>query len=117
MGFSYAYLGLKNKEDGIYLVYATCTGADQGKAEIENIITKIPGVTIYVRVKITSGAKCKFSYSLDGQRFVEVKGEFQAETGRWIGAKLGIFCTRETQTNDSGYADFDWFRVEKVSNE
>jgi beta-xylosidase len=117
MGFSYAYLGLKNKEDGIYLVYATCTGADQGKAEIENIITKIPGVTIYVRVKITSGAKCKFSYSLDGQRFVEVKGEFQAETGRWIGAKLGIFCTGETQTNDSGYADFDWFRVEKVSNE
>jgi beta-xylosidase len=117
MGFSYAYLGLKSKDDGIYLVYGKCTGADQGKDEIENIITKTAGSTIYVRVKIASAAKCKFSYSLDGQRFAEVKEEFQAETGRWIGAKLGIFCTRETQINDSGYADFDWFRVERASNE
>lgn len=28
-----------------------------------------------------------------------------------LGAKVGIFCTRETEINDSGYADFDWFRV------
>ncbi len=32
----------------------------------------------------------------------------------WIGAKTGIFCTRTSQTNDSGYADLDWFRVESV---
>ncbi|WP_374758071.1 hypothetical protein [Fibrella forsythiae] len=24
---------------------------------------------------------------------------------------MGIFCTRTTQINDSGYADFDWFRI------
>ncbi|HEY6956476.1 MAG TPA: hypothetical protein VI385_14600, partial [Flavisolibacter sp.] len=39
--------------------------------------------------------------------------EFTAVVGRWIGAKVGIFCTRQTQINDSGWADFDWFRVEK----
>ncbi|MBC7652059.1 MAG: hypothetical protein H7101_09955, partial [Deinococcales bacterium] len=36
------------------------------------------------------------------------------EVGKWIGAKVGVFCTRQTQTNDSGFADFDWFRVEAV---
>jgi hypothetical protein len=24
---------------------------------------------------------------------------------------LGLFCTSETKINDSGYADFDWFRI------
>ncbi|MDQ6763186.1 MAG: hypothetical protein M3015_11245, partial [Bacteroidota bacterium] len=36
--------------------------------------------------------------------------EFNAVPGRWIGAKAGIFCTRESQANDSDYAGFDWFR-------
>jgi hypothetical protein len=38
---------------------------------------------------------------------------FVAQPGRWVGAKTGIFCTRTGKTNDSGYADFDWFRVDK----
>ena len=50
---------------------------------------------------------------MDGRDFINVGEEFQAEVGRWIGAKMGLFCTRETQINDSGYADFDWFRVDK----
>jgi beta-xylosidase len=117
MGFSYAYIGLKSKKDGIYLVQATCVNADEGKAENENIITKIKGSTIYPRVEIRAGGKCKFGYSLDGQQFIDLNGEFRAETGRWIGSKLGIFCTREMQTNDSGFADFDLFRVQRVRGE
>jgi hypothetical protein len=43
-----------------------------------------------------------------------IRSEFRAEVGRWIGAKAGLFCTGETMINDSGYADFDWFRVEQI---
>jgi hypothetical protein len=50
---------------------------------------------------------------VDGKKFVEITDTFQAETGQWIGAKVGIFCTRQNQINDSGYADFDWFRIGK----
>jgi beta-xylosidase len=114
MGFSYASLTLKNKEDGIYLVYTVCKEADKGKPENETVIAKIPDGTVYLRVKMSKGAICKFSYSLDGKQFTEAGDEFKAEVGRWIGAKVGIFCTRETQINDSGYADFDWFRVEPL---
>jgi beta-xylosidase len=117
MGFSYVTLGLKSKQGGVYLVSARCKDADNGKAEIESIVAKISGSTVYMRVKVTKGAKCQLSYSIDGKSFIDVGDEFQAESGRWIGAKVGIFCTRENQINDSGYADFDWFRVESKSNE
>jgi len=35
-----------------------------------------------------------------------------ARPGRWVGAKLGIFCLRNNITNDTGYADIDWIRIE-----
>jgi hypothetical protein len=114
MGFSYAGLALKNKKDGIYVVYTVCKDAVKGKAEAEKILMKLNGPVIYFRVKVTKSATCNFSYSLDGNTFINAGEEFTAEVGRWKGAKLGLFCTRESVTNDSGAADFDWFRVEPV---
>ncbi|MGF1923846.1 MAG: glycoside hydrolase family 43 protein [Bacteroidia bacterium] len=110
-GMSYANLALKRKKDGLYLVYGVCKGADKGNLEDEKVVLKLSSSDIYLRVLITSGAKCQFSYSLDGTSFTLIDGTFQAEPGKWIGAKVGVFCVREQQTNDSGYADFDWFRI------
>lgn len=113
MGFSYASIGLKTKKDGVYLVYTVCKDAEKGNTESETIISKFTDATVLLRVSVKQGAKCRFSYSVDGKQFTQAGQEFQAETGRWIGAKAGIFCTRETQINDAGYADFDWFRIQK----
>jgi len=112
MGLSYANLALKTKKDGIYLVYSVCKDATIGTGEKETVITKLNTGEIFLRVFVTKGAKCNFYYSTDGKIFTKVGDEFTAVVGRWIGAKVGIFCTRETQINDSGWADFDWFRME-----
>ncbi len=112
MGFSYANLALKSKKDGIYLVYTVCKDAEKGKTEVEKELQKVTDATVYFRVKVSKGAKCRFSYSFDGNNFTETGDEFQAEVGRWIGAKVGLFCTRTTNINDAGFADVDWFRVE-----
>jgi beta-xylosidase len=118
MGLSYANLVLNSGKDGVNLVYGVCKKASEGKPEVETVIAKInAGSPVYLRVVVTEGARCQFSYSLDGQNFTKTGDPFQAEVGRWIGAKMGIFCTRTTQINDSGYADFDWFRVESVPAE
>ena len=114
MGFSYANLALVNKKEGIYLAYTVCKDAVKEKIETEQLIQKITTDTVYFRVKVTRGAKCRFSYSIDGQIFTDIDDLFQAEVSRWIGAKVGLFCTRTTQTNDSGFADIDWFRVEPI---
>lgn len=112
MGRSYAGLMFRSRKDGIDLLYSVCHGADKGNTPAEQIIASVADGDIFLRVVVKQGARCFFSYSIDGEKFKNVPGAFEAQSGRWIGAKIGIFCTRTTQTNDSGFADFDWFRVE-----
>ncbi len=111
LGSSYSYISLVRKSGGVYLTYTECEGADKGGPEDENVIAKAPESSVYLRVSVTAGANCIFSYSFDGKQFHNVGERFAAKAGRWTGAKLGIFCTATIRTNDSGYADFDWFRV------
>ncbi len=112
MGLSYAGLTLQSRKDGIYLAYVVCNGAASGKAEKETAITKLTGGDIYLRVQVSDNSQCQFSYSLDGKTFARAGDVFTAEMGKWIGAKLGIFCSRDAEINDSGWTDFDWFRIE-----
>lgn len=114
MGQSYAALSLVSKKDGIYLVHAVCDGANKGAAEKELVISKLKSGEVYLRVSMSAGAKCRFSYSLDGKSFTLAGPQFQATPGQWIGAKLGLFATRQTKINDSGWGEYDWFRVEPV---
>jgi hypothetical protein len=117
MGKSYAGLALKSGADGLVsLVSLRCRNAIKGTAEREEVVLpKIsPASGVYFRVKVTAGKLCRFSYSLDGVRFVDVGDVFEAEEGLWIGAKMGLFALRNSRTNDSGYADVDWFRVEHL---
>ncbi|TGE23437.1 glycoside hydrolase family 43 protein [Hymenobacter metallicola] len=114
MGMDYAYLSVTNQNGKLQLSQTTCQNADKGAAEttgapVAEVAAKQP---VYLRVAVTAGAKCQFSYSLDGQTFQPVGASFQAREGRWIGAKVGLFCTRAGKTNDAGSADVDWFRVE-----
>ncbi len=117
MGTSYAYLSLTKMKDGIYLTYTTCIDADKGNKEDEKVIVKLTDPSANLRVKVDSGAVCKFSYSLDGTTYKIINESFDATVGRWIGAKVGIFCTHPGFTPHSGYADFDWFRIQSVDNE
>ena len=113
MGMSYASLAIKKKDGKLWLVYGVCENADKGNRENEQTISALKNGKIYLRVTVSEGALCRFSYSFDGKDFTEVENTFKGREGKWIGAKVGLFCTTQSQTNDSGFADFDWFRVQK----
>lgn len=113
MGSSYAYISLVKKAGGLFITYNECIGADKGKSEEEKIIDSVPGGNSYFKLSMEKGAVCLFSYSHDGIIFKEIAQRFIAKPGRWVGAKLGFFCSRLVKTNDGGYADIDWFRIEK----
>lgn len=113
LGSDYAFIGVQKKNDNINVIYAECQQADKGRSENETFIHQMSGQTIYLRVKVMSGGVCQFFYSNDGKNFSAIQKTFTAKPGRWVGAKLGIFCLRNNITNDAGFTDVDWFRIEK----
>ncbi|MCX2838229.1 glycoside hydrolase 43 family protein [Salinimicrobium sp. MT39] len=113
MGRSYAYVALESRKDGIYVVYAEAEKADEGNLEQKEQLKKLSANTAFLRVEVDKKAQCTFSYSEDGKKYIEIDEDFSAREGKWVGAKIGIFATKEQKTNDSGYADFDWFRFSK----
>jgi beta-xylosidase len=112
MGLDYAYISVKKKPDGLFLSQTICKDADRHTLEKEGADVAVTGNTFYLRVKVSKNAVCNFSYSTDGVKFLPVGDTFTARQGRWIGAKVGLFAVRAGQTRETGYADFDWFRVE-----
>lgn len=109
-GSDYALIALTKKASGNYLSFVSCKEADKGKSETESEIGKLNTDKVYLRVTVKQGAICEFSYSENGTDYTYI-GKLSAKPGRWVGAKIGLFCTRPQKTNDSGFADFDWFRV------
>jgi beta-xylosidase len=113
MGMDYAYIAVHKENGLLYVDQSVCVNADKKMPEIQSIPVKITSNRFFLRVKVTSGAVCNFSYSEDGEEFKVIGRAFIAKPGRWIGAKAGMFCVRKGTTNDAGYADIDWFRIEK----
>jgi beta-xylosidase len=112
MGTDYAYLSLVKEAHGLHIVQLAARNADKGDREKENETRPAQGGTFYLRVKVSAGAVCRFSYSNGGADFSPIGEPFTARPGRWIGAKVGLFAVRNAPGGEYGYADYDWFRVE-----
>lgn len=116
MGLSYAALELQAKPDGLHIVFIQCDDADKGKAPVETDLGLFAAKDYFLRVEVGLKAICTFSYSTDGINFQKIETPFTARPGKWVGAKVGIYCTRKFNTNDAGYALYDWFRVQPNEN-
>lgn len=112
MGLDYAYVDIKKVDNKLFITQATCLDATKKGLEKENESVDAPNNSAFFRVSVAKGGICNFSYSVDGNAFISIGKPFTAKPGGWIGAKVGLFCTRSEFTNDPGFADVDWFRVE-----
>ncbi len=114
VGLDVASISVIKREDANYISYASSENADKGNAEITADIEKMnDSQNIHLRVKVLDNALCQFSYSFDGLVFKTIEKKFVAKQGKWVGARVGLFATSNKKTNDNGYADIDWFRIEK----
>lgn len=116
MGREWAYTALYQTENGVRL--GMFTGIydknKDGTKLIESVAlgqNKNNAYSYYLKVEVKDGGKCQFFYSLNGEKFTPIGTSFQAITGVWIGAKVGLFSQSPNMLKSAGYADFDWFRV------
>lgn len=113
MGIDYAALAIENTGEGLVLSQVECLKADKGKTEQVKASVPLKDNTIWLRARVRHDATCTFSYSTDGKKFTALGSSFTLREGKWIGAKVGFFCTRPVSNNDGGRIDIDWFRVTK----
>jgi beta-xylosidase len=116
MGTDYACLSLLYKNDTYNLVQNFCTNADKKSKPVNTEILRLGSGVVYLRIIVRKHAVCHFAYSIDGNNFYRLERTFIAGPGKWIGAKIGIYCIRTNKTNNFGFADFDWFRITKNDN-
>lgn len=114
MGGDYSYVTIKREREGFSLAQIICKNAETGGEEKEYDRKMLKDSIVYLKVKVSApDATCTFSFALDGQNFTTIGQTFLAKPGKWIGAKVGIFCNAPFEARNGGFADFDWFRIDK----
>jgi len=111
MGMDYASLTIEKTKEGLSISQNVCIDAEKGNAEIKNETLSVVKSMVYFRVNVTPDVMCSFSYSADGNKFTKLGKPFKAREGKWIGAKVGVFCSRPVKNNDGGRIEIDWFRI------
>ena len=113
-GADYAYISLVKGDNGIDLVCKENLKAEKNNSENEIKTIPIKGDNFLLRVAINKDGRFHFwLMEVDG-KVTMIPKSFAAKPGRWVGAKIGLFCTRTNITNDAGFADIDWIRFETV---
>jgi beta-xylosidase len=114
MGTDYGYISVNRNTAGYNIRQVICKNAEQHQEEEIAAEAPLSAGAAFLRVTVTApDALCQFSYSEDGITYKNLGKTVEAKPGRWIGAKIGLFCTATPATKNSGYADFDWFRITK----
>lgn len=126
MGWDYSRLYLRRDGDTFVLEQGVCKDAEQRNGERKTALATfkaehlvMPGVDdniwkeLTLRVHVDKNARCTFSYSEDGRKFKPCGEAFYARQGKWIGAKVGLFCLTPNATGNRGWSDVDWFRLTK----
>ena len=131
-GIDYSYLSVRKTPQGLVVSQTRCMDAEHGKPEQKGDGVVVRSNTLYFKVRVKNlepsatdnkthnaenstygNAICTFSYSEDGVTYKPIGNPFEARKGKWVGAKVGIFAIRHGKTYETGYADYDWFRIEK----
>lgn len=125
MGWDYSWIGVEKQGEKFLLKQAICKDAEQGNLEQVSTLAVLEASKkfeaglfpnfereIYIRVRVGKEAYCRFSYSLDGKKFMEAGTPFKARQGKWIGAKVEMFSVTP-HGKERGWVDVDWFHVEK----
>ncbi|MGV0964321.1 glycoside hydrolase family 43 protein [Empedobacter falsenii] len=114
MGTDYQSLVITNKKDGYYLQLIRAEKAEKNNPEKILSEVKLSTNEVFLKVKVNEpNGICQFSFSENGKKYTSIGEPFQAKPGKWIGAKVGMYSISSQNAKRGGYADFDWFRIDK----
>ena len=118
-GYDYGWIGLRERADGGQeLVQVLCARAD--KAGVETVAASVPwpsGQPVALRVKVEADLSCRFFFrSVEAGAsapFAALGKPLVASSSRWVGAKVGVFCSAAPGAKSEGHAEFGAFVVDR----
>ena len=114
MGMDYATIDITKDKDGFIVRQTQVLNAIDGLEELTIAEERINSNEVLFRVEVQApDAMCHFSFSENGKEYTKIGKPFKAELGKWIGAKIGLFCVSSSEVKRGGYADVEYFRVSK----
>ena len=119
MANRYGFVGIQQTDTGLVIGHSSCNDAQNGQLEIVTpaSMLSITDTTVYLRARLKQQGVCDFSYSVNGIYFHPIGKAIATNEGRWIGAKVGLFCQRPFENiGDAGYADYAWCNVDYYYN-
>ena len=112
-GTDYAALFIEKIKDGYAIQFGICKNADKLSIEKLKLIKEQSTNRIRFRCKIQPNGEAVFSYSEDGIFFQDLGGRFSVKPGRWVGAKVGLYCSCDSASTSSGNAIIHSFAIDK----
>ena len=113
MGQDYAYVGVERSVEGLRLVRRTCQSAERGSSESNDGLLPLTSAgPVKLRVAVSEGGQCRFSARSGDEPWRDLGGSFAAREGKWIGAKVGLFC--QGTSEKPGFADFERFTIDPL---
>jgi beta-xylosidase len=110
MGLDYAFVGIEKSVEGLRLVRRTRLNAERGEPESDDAQLSLDGDgLVELRVAVSEGGECQFSARSGDEPWQDLGDAFAAREGKWIGAKVGLFCHGNAEK--PGFADFERFTV------
>ncbi|WP_242082400.1 glycoside hydrolase 43 family protein [Aestuariivivens sediminis] len=114
MGMDYATLRISHNRDGYFLRQTEAIHAIRENEERVNEEVKLKSNSAYFKVEVSApDTMCQFFYSENGKRYKKIGKPFKAREGKWIGAKVGLFCVSTQEAKRGGYADVEYFKISK----
>lgn len=113
-GYSYAWIGLRRREQDAALVWAVRPDAASALPQDEHLLIEHLQGPVWLSILVHPGGRCRFAFSTDGESYTDSGRDFNATIGHWVGAKIGLFAAKPAGGKPAGHADFDWFRVQRL---
>jgi beta-xylosidase len=115
-GYTYSWIGLRARDNGLALIWAICPEAAKGPPEEEHLLIERLDGPVWISVIVRPHGACRFAFSTDGDSFTDTGREFTATVGHWVGAKVGLFACAPAGATSRGHADFNRFQVSPLAS-
>jgi hypothetical protein len=102
MGNAHAAVAVRRNGTGANVVYRS--------GDAVEVLGELVGTELWLAVEVADGGPCTFAWQNAGGEWKKAAASFQAQPGKWIGAKVGLYCISASDKTSVGFGDFDYFR-------